>query len=82
MKYIWKQANFAWWEIAHGKFRFRHPWKQYLKVGVYTRQCAYHIEALNGYIDSKLEVRNLLSNICMYIYNVYIYINYLNFDNH
>nr|XP_043623747.1 aluminum-activated malate transporter 8-like [Erigeron canadensis] len=48
-------ANFAWWEIAHGKFRFRHPWKQYLEIGVYTRQCAYHIEALNGYLDAKDE---------------------------
>ncbi|XP_024985379.1 aluminum-activated malate transporter 8-like [Cynara cardunculus var. scolymus] len=48
-------ANFAWWEVAHGKFRFRHPWKQYLKIGVLTRQCAYHIEALNGYLDEKIE---------------------------
>ncbi|GJV89831.1 aluminum-activated malate transporter 8-like protein [Tanacetum coccineum] len=49
-------ANFAWWEIGHGKFLFRHPWKQYLKIGVYTRQCAYHIEALHGYLDTRLEV--------------------------
>ncbi|XP_076953745.1 aluminum-activated malate transporter 8-like [Bidens hawaiensis] len=49
-------ANFAWWEIGHGKFRFNHPWKQYLKIGVYTRQCAYHIEALSGYLDAKYEV--------------------------
>ncbi|KAI3874550.1 hypothetical protein MKX03_004880 [Papaver bracteatum] len=25
-------ANFARWEPPHGKFRFGHPWKQYLKV--------------------------------------------------
>ncbi|KAL8255721.1 hypothetical protein R6Q59_030788 [Mikania micrantha] len=49
-------ANFAWWEIGHGKFRFRHPWKQYLKIGVYTRQCAYHIEALSGYLHAKDEI--------------------------
>ncbi|PWA46931.1 aluminum activated malate transporter family protein [Artemisia annua] len=49
-------ANFAWWEIGHGKFLFRHPWKQYLKIGVYTRQCAHHIEALHGYLDTRLEV--------------------------
>ncbi|KAI7751552.1 hypothetical protein M8C21_030986, partial [Ambrosia artemisiifolia] len=49
-------ANFAWWEIGHGKFRFRHPWKQYLKIGVYTRQCAYQIESLSGYLDEQYEV--------------------------
>ncbi|KAI3716613.1 hypothetical protein L1987_67607 [Smallanthus sonchifolius] len=56
-------ANFAWWEIGHGKFRFRHPWKQYLKIGVYTRQCAYHIEALNGYLDTKYELPSVLQII-------------------
>ncbi|KAI3706560.1 hypothetical protein L6452_24386 [Arctium lappa] len=45
-------ANFAWWEVGHGKFLFRHPWKQYLKIGVSTRQCAYNIEALNGHLDA------------------------------
>ncbi|MFS7915322.1 putative aluminum-activated malate transporter [Helianthus anomalus] len=49
-------ANLAWWEIGHGKFRFCHPWKQYLKIGVYTRQCAYHIEALSGYLDEQYQV--------------------------
>ncbi|XP_024985380.1 aluminum-activated malate transporter 8-like [Cynara cardunculus var. scolymus] len=48
-------ANFAWWEVRHGKFRFRHPWKQYLKIGVLTRYCAYHIEALNGYLNENFE---------------------------
>ncbi|XP_023749148.1 aluminum-activated malate transporter 8 [Lactuca sativa] len=48
-------ANFAWWEVGHGKFLFRHPWKQYLMIGALTRQCAYHIEALNGYLDRKTE---------------------------
>ncbi|KAI3723308.1 hypothetical protein L2E82_34794 [Cichorium intybus] len=48
-------ANFAWWEPGHGKFRFCHPWKQYLKIGALTRQCAYHIEALNGYLDAKFQ---------------------------
>ncbi|KAL8505171.1 hypothetical protein ACS0TY_016400 [Phlomoides rotata] len=24
-------ANFAWWEPAHGHFKFHHPWQQYLK---------------------------------------------------
>lgn len=51
-----KQANFAWWEPGHGKFRFSHPWKQYLKIGVVTRQCGYHIEALSGYLDGNFQV--------------------------
>lgn len=45
------QANFASWEPKHGKFSFRHPWKQYLKIGSLTRQCAYQIESLNGYVN-------------------------------
>ncbi|OVA07151.1 Aluminum-activated malate transporter [Macleaya cordata] len=45
-------ANFARWEPCHGRFRFRHPWKQYLKIGVLTRQCAYQVEALNSCINS------------------------------
>ncbi|CAK9320213.1 unnamed protein product [Citrullus colocynthis] len=44
-------ANFASWEPKHGKFSFRHPWKQYLKIGSLTRQCAYQIESLNGYVN-------------------------------
>ncbi|KAK6126476.1 hypothetical protein DH2020_039781 [Rehmannia glutinosa] len=50
-------ANFAWWEPAHGRFKFRHPWKQYLKIGALVRECACLIEALNGYINSKSHVR-------------------------
>ncbi|GAA0160755.1 transporter [Lithospermum erythrorhizon] len=47
-------ANAAWWEPGHGRFRFRHPWNQYLKVGALTRQCAYHIETLvTSYINLK-----------------------------
>ncbi|KAG8488646.1 hypothetical protein CXB51_016720 [Gossypium anomalum] len=45
-------VNFARWEPPHGRFRFRHPWKQYLKIGSLTRQCAYRIEALNGCLNS------------------------------
>ncbi|KAK4414766.1 Aluminum-activated malate transporter 8 [Sesamum alatum] len=46
-------ANFAWWEVGHGRFKFHHPWKQYLKIGVLVRECACHIEVLNGCINSK-----------------------------
>ncbi|KAK4607204.1 hypothetical protein RGQ29_001146 [Quercus rubra] len=49
-------ANFARWEPCHGQFRFRHPWKQYLKIGSLTRQCAYRIESLNGYINSEIQI--------------------------
>ncbi|XP_073290678.1 aluminum-activated malate transporter 2-like isoform X2 [Primulina huaijiensis] len=42
-------ANFAKWEPCHGRFMYRHPWKQYLKIGNLTRQCACRVEALNGY---------------------------------
>ncbi|XP_050228924.1 aluminum-activated malate transporter 8 [Mercurialis annua] len=48
-------ANLALWEPRHGKFGFRHPWKQYLKIGAISRQCAYHIEALNGCINSNIQ---------------------------
>lgn len=50
------QENFARWEPGHGRFRFRHPWKQYLKIGTLTRQCAYRIEALNSYLNSGNQV--------------------------
>ncbi|GMG98409.1 hypothetical protein Nepgr_000249 [Nepenthes gracilis] len=43
-------ANFARWEPAHGQYRFGHPWKKYLEVGALIRQCAYRIDALNGYL--------------------------------
>lgn len=49
-------ANFARWEPGHGQFRFRHPWKQYLKIGSLTRQCAYRIEPLNGYLNSEIQI--------------------------
>ncbi|KAH1090376.1 hypothetical protein J1N35_017633 [Gossypium stocksii] len=45
-------ANFARWEPGHGRFRLRHPWKHYLKIGALARQCAYQIEAINGCIGS------------------------------
>ncbi|KAI3874548.1 hypothetical protein MKX03_004878 [Papaver bracteatum] len=48
-------ANFAKWEPPHGRFRFRHPWNQYLKIGAITRQCASQMEALNGCINSEIQ---------------------------
>ncbi|KAI3812844.1 hypothetical protein L1987_17556 [Smallanthus sonchifolius] len=49
-------ANFARWEPAHGQFSFRHPWKNYLKIGMSSRSCAYCIETLTSYLDSKNQV--------------------------
>ena len=66
---VFLQANFAGWEPGHGQFRFLHPWKQYLKIGSLTRNCAYRIEALNGYLYTETKVtlkfpifQNLLLN--------------------
>ncbi|KAL8246418.1 hypothetical protein R6Q59_007634 [Mikania micrantha] len=53
-------ANFAWWEPGHGKFGLYHPWKQYLKIGVASRQCGSHIEALNGYLDANFQISSEL----------------------
>ncbi|KAK8618132.1 hypothetical protein V6N13_116003 [Hibiscus sabdariffa] len=53
-------ANFARWEPPHGKFNFRYPWKQYLKIGSSMRSCAYCIEALNSCIDSKNQAAKLI----------------------
>ncbi|KAK8596072.1 hypothetical protein V6N12_064572 [Hibiscus sabdariffa] len=48
-------ANFARWEPGHGPFGYRHPWKMYLKVGNLTRDCAYKVEALNSYLNCKIQ---------------------------
>ncbi|XP_052199533.1 aluminum-activated malate transporter 8-like [Diospyros lotus] len=48
-------ANFAWWEPGHGRFKFRHPWEQYLKIAALSRKCAYHFEVLCAYINSDIQ---------------------------
>ncbi|XP_057807486.1 aluminum-activated malate transporter 2-like [Salvia miltiorrhiza] len=61
-------VNFAKWEPRHGKFRYRHPWDQYLKIGSLTRECAYKIDALNSYLNSDvqtpLELRTKIEEAC------------------
>ncbi|KAG6433123.1 hypothetical protein SASPL_104730 [Salvia splendens] len=61
-------VNFARWEPRHGKFRYRHPWDQYLKIGSATRECAYKIDALNCYLNSDaqtpLELRTKIQAFC------------------
>ncbi|XP_031267791.1 aluminum-activated malate transporter 2-like isoform X1 [Pistacia vera] len=62
-------ANFAKWEPGHGRFKFRHPWNQYLKIGTLARQCAYRIDALNGYLNTEIqqpssEMRYKIEEVC------------------
>ncbi|XVF19632.1 hypothetical protein REPUB_Repub11eG0127300 [Reevesia pubescens] len=61
-------ANLARWEPGHGRFGFRHPWKKYLKIGNLTRECAYKVEALNTYLNSKIqtppEIRGKIQEPC------------------
>ncbi|KAI3965852.1 hypothetical protein MKX01_010809 [Papaver californicum] len=45
----------------HGKFRYGHPWKQYLEIGRLTRECAYRIEALTNSIKTS-QTQSLESN--------------------
>nr|AQQ72607.1 zinc/iron transporter [Medicago truncatula] len=45
-------VNFARWEPCHGRFRFQYPWQQYQKIGNLSRQCAYRIDALNGFLNN------------------------------
>lgn len=55
-----QQANFARWEPAHGSFNFRHPWKQYLKIGAAMRNCGFCIESLSSSINSEVQVNPLV----------------------
>ncbi|KAJ4823910.1 hypothetical protein Tsubulata_047819 [Turnera subulata] len=61
-------ANFAVWEPAHGRFKFRHPWKQYLKIGSLIRECAYRIESLNGCLIADMqgssEIKSKIREAC------------------
>ncbi|KAJ7952193.1 Aluminum-activated malate transporter [Quillaja saponaria] len=62
-------ANFARWEPAHGRFNFRHPWKQYLKIGASMRSLASCIDTLNGCINSENKtpeyIKKNISNISL-----------------
>ncbi|KAL2331887.1 hypothetical protein Fmac_019468 [Flemingia macrophylla] len=43
-------AVLARWEPCHGRFRFHHPWKQYLKIGNQIRLCAFKVKALSVFL--------------------------------
>ncbi|CAL0332155.1 unnamed protein product [Lupinus luteus] len=64
-------AVLARWEPCHGKFKFHHPWKQYLKIGNQTRVCAYKIEALSSYLlhskQNPHEVQSMIQESCTII---------------
>ncbi|OAY72821.1 Aluminum-activated malate transporter 1, partial [Ananas comosus] len=47
----YKSINNARWEPVHGKFRFKHPWKEYTKIGALSRQCAYTMHVLHAHIN-------------------------------
>ncbi|XP_047941809.1 aluminum-activated malate transporter 8-like [Salvia hispanica] len=48
-------ADLARWEPGHGRFMFRHPWEQYLRIGNLTRQCACRLQPINGYLNSDFQ---------------------------
>ncbi|KDP25238.1 hypothetical protein JCGZ_20394 [Jatropha curcas] len=62
-------ANFARWEPAHGLFSFKHPWKQYPKIGASLRSWACCIEALTSCIDSENQtpefIKKQLDSVCL-----------------
>ncbi|XP_028805902.1 aluminum-activated malate transporter 10-like [Neltuma alba] len=62
-------ANAARWEPAHGRFRFRHPWKQYLKVGASMRSCASCLDALVGCVNleskDNSDMKEQISGVCL-----------------
>ncbi|CAK8535461.1 unnamed protein product [Lathyrus sativus] len=60
-------AVLARWEPRHGRFSFRHPWKQYLKIGNLTRICAYKVEALSVNLQNSktpYEFRSRIEESC------------------
>ncbi|XP_014490381.1 aluminum-activated malate transporter 8-like [Vigna radiata var. radiata] len=61
-------AVLARWEPRHGRFRFRHPWKQYLKIGNQIRLCAYKIKALSVFLSrsdqTPYEIRSGIEEPC------------------
>ncbi|KAK1300037.1 Aluminum-activated malate transporter 8 [Acorus calamus] len=64
-------ANFARWEPGHGRFQFKHPWNQYLKIGTLTRQCACHIETLHSVLNSDNQAQlDIDDNTRLVLYNL------------
>ncbi|EYU36032.1 hypothetical protein MIMGU_mgv1a006531mg [Erythranthe guttata] len=62
-------VNFARWEPRHGKFKYRHPWDQYIKIAGHTRECAHRFYALYGYLHSEIptppiEISKKIEELC------------------
>lgn len=61
-------ATFASWEPRHGKFKFKHPWKQYVKLGSMIRHLGYCVVSLHGCLRSEIQAphlnRTALRNPC------------------
>ncbi|KAM1675360.1 hypothetical protein FF1_040895 [Malus domestica] len=55
--------KFARWEPAHGSFNFKHPWKQYLKIGASMRSCAYCVKALSACMESEIKTPARIGNL-------------------
>ncbi|QCE07727.1 Aluminum-activated malate transporter [Vigna unguiculata] len=55
-------ANLARWEPGHGRFNFRHPWRQYVKIGASMRSCASCLDALIGCINSDNKASDEMKN--------------------
>ncbi|KAK2370120.1 aluminum activated malate transporter family protein [Trifolium repens] len=62
-------TNFARWEPCHGRFGYHYPWQQYQKIGNLSRQCAYRIDALNGFLNNisktPKEIRSKIQEPCI-----------------
>ncbi|RCV36709.1 hypothetical protein SETIT_8G004000v2 [Setaria italica] len=63
-----EQANLAWWEPAHGRFGFRHPYGKYGKVGAAMRACACCVKALSTCASAEApapeHVKRLVRDAC------------------
>ncbi|XP_038880423.1 aluminum-activated malate transporter 2-like [Benincasa hispida] len=58
------------WEPPHGKFRIWHPWNEYHKIASLSRDCAYHFEMLNPYLNNHpiqlpLEIQRQCQEHCL-----------------
>ncbi|GJN21825.1 hypothetical protein PR202_gb09341 [Eleusine coracana subsp. coracana] len=58
-------ANLAWWEPAHGRFGFRHPYAQYAHVGAAMRRCACCLDVLGSCVGGESQsAERVLGEAC------------------
>eukprot|EP01018_Ginkgo_biloba_P034045 Gb_21421 [translate_table: standard] len=58
-------ATFASWEPRHGRFPFRYPWHQYVKVGASVRYLAYSVVALHACLQSEIQTPRSIRTVFM-----------------